>query len=139
MGNKPIVVGFVAVMMAVIYGALFTADWPGTAFARWGWVPGTFVGVAGGTLGGAVGILASRGRGRGVIIACSMLLLAACMGMLAGGLALLSMGRKFFVWYAWLLPGAVGCIVLSVCLRAERLQYQAAEMRRLSAKDISST
>jgi hypothetical protein len=68
-----------------------------------------------------------------------MLLLAACVGMLAAGFALLLMDRMWIVWYTWLLPGALGCIVLPVCLRAARLQYQAAEMRRISASDISST
>jgi len=137
--NKPVViVGFAAVVLGVAYGALSTADWHWTVFARWAWLPGTLLGVLGGSLGSAIGMLAPRGRGRGVIIACGMLLLAACVGMLAGGLALVLMGRKWFVCYAWVLPGALGCIVLPVCLRGARLQYQAAEMRRLSAKDISS-
>jgi len=137
--NKPIIIGFVAVAIGAAYGALSTADWYWTVFARWAWLPGTLLGVVGGTLGSAIGIFAPRGRGRGVIIACGMLLLGECVGMLAGGFALLLMGRKWFVWYTWLLPGVLGCILLPVILRAARLQYEAAEMRRISASDISST
>ena len=139
MNNKPIIIGSVAVAIGAAYGALSTADWHWTVFARWAWLPGTLLGVVGGTWGGAIGRLAPRGRGRGILTACGMLLLAACVGMLAGGFALLLMGRKWFVWYTWLLPGALGCIVLPVSLRAARLQYEAAEMRRISASDISST
>lgn len=130
---------FAAVLIAAAYGALSTADWQWTVYARWAWLPGTLLGVIGGTWGGALGIFAPRGRGRKVIMTSGMLLLGAEVGMLVGGVALLLMGRGWYIWYPWLLPGAIGCIVLPGGLRVARLQYEAAEMRRLSASDISST
>jgi len=136
--NKAILIGFVAVAIGTAYGVLSAErDW--TVSARWAWLPGTLLGVAGGTWGCAVGILAPRGRGRGILTACGMLLLAAEAGMLAGGLALLLMGRRWFVWEPWVFIGALGCIVFPGCLRAVRLRYEAAEMRRISAADVSST
>jgi hypothetical protein len=139
MSNKPMIVGCLVVAIGTAYGALSTGDWPGTAVVRWAWLPATLLGVLGGTLGTALGRLAPRGRGRGLLMTCGLLLLAACVGMLTSGLCMLLMGRGFFVWYAWLLPGLIGCAVLPPCLLVARTAYQAAEARRLSAKDISST
>jgi hypothetical protein len=137
--NRPIIIAFVAVAIGTAYAAISTAEWHWTAFARWGWLPGTLTGVLGGIWGAAMGFFAPRGRGRGIITACGILLLASCVGCLTGGLALLLMGRKWSVWYTWLLPGIFGCIVFGACLSVARLRYQKAEMRRISASDISST
>ena len=139
MNNRPIIIGFAAVAIGTAYGAISTADWHWTVFARWAWLPGTLFGVVGGTWGSAIGILAPRGRGRGILTACGVLLLGACAGMLVGGLALLTMGRSWYSWYPWLLPGVFGCIGLPRLLRVTRLRYEEAEMRRISASDISST
>jgi hypothetical protein len=136
--SKPIVIGFVAVAIGTAYGALSTADWHWTVLARWAWLPGALLGVLGGTFGTAIGVLAPRGRGRGFLMACGVLLLSACAGMLTSGLSMLVMGRGFHVWYPWLLPGLIGCIVFTSCLLVARTTYQAAEARRLSAEDISS-
>jgi len=137
--NRPIMIGFVAVAIGAAYAAFSAAVWHWTVFAPWAWLPGTLLGVVGGTWGAAVGILAPRGRGRGILTACGMLLLAACVGTLAAGFALLLMGRKWFVWEMWLVPGALGCLTFAGCLRAARLRYEETEMRRISASDISST
>jgi len=100
---------------------------------------GAVEGVLGGAWGAAVGILAPQGRGRGILIPWGMLLLAASVGMLAAGLALLSMGLKWFIWETWLTTGALGSSVFFWCLRIARRRYEEAEMRRISASDISST
>lgn len=139
MNNRAIIIGFAAVAIGTAYGALSTADWHWTVSARWAWLPGTLFGVVAGTYGSIASRLARIGRWRNWVMTCGVLLVGACGGMLVGGLALLAMHRPWYIWYTWLLPGALGCIVVPVCLRAARLQYQEAEMRRISASDISST
>lgn len=139
MGNKPIIIGFAAVAIGAAYAAVSTADWHWTVCARWAWFPGTLFGVVAGTYGSIAWRLARTGHRRNAVMTGGVLLVGACGGMLVGGLALLAMHRPWYVWYAWLLPGVLGCLLVPFRLSGVRRDYQAAEMRRISASDISST
>ena len=132
---------------SILFGAVFAFTvtliiWGGRGepqeVARWGWLPGTLLGVVGGLYGALAGTLAPRGRGRRAVLTCHVLLLSASVGMLLGGLLLLLTGRAWHVWYPWLLPGVIGSWVFGALLAAVRQRYQEAEMRRLEAEDISS-
>jgi uncharacterized membrane protein len=139
LNNRPIIFGFVAVAVGTACGALSTADWDWTVSASWAWLPGTLFGVVAGTYGSIAWRLARVGRRRDSVMTCGVLLLGACVGMLVGSLALLAMGRPWRIWYPWLLPGALGCLLLPRHLSGVRRCYQETEMRRISASDISST
>jgi Na+/H+-translocating membrane pyrophosphatase len=130
---------FAAVVASMICVALSSAHWEWQTAARWAWLPGTLFGVVAGTYGSTAWRLARTGRRRNLAMTCGMLLLGACSGMLVGGLALLAMHRSWYIWYPWLLPGVLGCLLLPRHLAGLRRCYQEAEMRRLSASDISST
>jgi len=124
---------------AIVAGAAFsTADWQPMDAARWAWLPGTLFGVIAGTFGGVSGTLALKGRARSAILMAGALLLAASVGMLVGGALLLVMRRSWYLYYMWLLPGGLGCVILPGRLRALRRVYEQVELRRLQAKDISS-
>ena len=138
MSNRAII-GFAAIAVGMACGAISTADWHWTVSARWAWLPGTLLGVVAGTYGSIAWRLARKGRHRDFVMTCGMLLLGACVGMLVGSLALLAMGRSWRIWYPWLLPGGLGCLVLPPNLLGVRRCYRETEMRRISASDISST
>ena len=91
-----------------------------------------------GTFGGVSGTLAAKGRARSAVLVVGALLLAASVGMLIGGLVLLAMRRTWHLWYMWLLPGGLGCLLFPRVLHTIARAYNQAEMRRLQAKDISS-
>ncbi|UCH35862.1 MAG: hypothetical protein JSV65_05775 [Armatimonadota bacterium] len=139
MSNRPIIIAFAAVAIGAAYGALSTADWHWTVSARWAWLPGTLWGVLVGTYGSIAWRLARIGRGRSWVMTLGMLLVGASAGMLVGGLALLAMHRPWHIWYTWLLPGVLGCTLVPYRLSGVRRDYEAAEMRRISASDIVST
>jgi len=129
--------GLVAAIMAC--AAFSTADWQPMDAARWAWLPGTLVGVVAGTFGGVSGALAPKGRACAAVLMAGALLLAASVGMLVGGILLLAMRRSWYLWYMWMLPGGLGCIIFPQMLRGLRRVYDQAELRRLSAKDMTST
>ena len=129
---------FAVVVVITIYLVVSTANWQPTDAARWGWLPGTFLGVVGGTWGGVAGSLAFRGRGRQPVMISGTLLCAACVGMLIGGVILVLSGRPWHIWYPALLAGFIGCAVFPNVLVNIHRRYQHSEARRLSAKDISS-
>ena len=139
MNNRLIIIGFAAVAMGTAYGALSTADWHWTVSMWWGGLPGAFYGVVVSTYGGVSRRLAHTGRRRNLVMTCGVLLLGAWAGMLVGSLALLAMHRSWYIWCPWLLPGVLGCLQLPHHLSGVRRCYQEAEMRRISASDISST
>jgi len=128
--------GLVVTIMAC--AAYSTADWQPMDAARWAWLPGTLFGVVAGTFGGVSGTLAPKGRARSTVLTAGALLLAASAGMLVGGIVLLAMGRSWYLWYMWMLPGGLGCFILPQMLRRLRRVYDQAELRRLSAKDMTS-
>lgn len=113
----------------------------GVAFAlpvRWAWLPGTLLGVFGGTWGGLAGTLAPKGHARKALMGFAVVLLAADVVMLAMGVTLLVWGDGYAAWYPWLLPGAIGVVVFPPLLSTVRMRYQQAEARRLAAMDIVS-
>jgi hypothetical protein len=126
----------------VLAAAICLVVWSGRGDPRllphWAWLPGTLLGVVGGTFGGLAGNLAAKGRSRKAVLAFGATMLGTCAGMLAGGLVLLVMGRPWQFWYPWVLPGLIGSAVFAALIPSLRRRYDEAEMRRLSAKDISS-
>ncbi len=101
------------------------------------WLPGTLFGVLVGLWGALAGVLAPRGRAKGFLMVFASVLGLAMVIMLVLGIALLVTGHPFWVWYAWLLPGAIGIFVLPPVVRVIALRYAEAEARKLEAMDVS--
>ncbi len=117
---------------------LAAAQGPGAdSAARWAWIPGTVMGVLFGLGGTLVGILAPRGRARGLVMAVHWALFAGCVGLLVVAAAMLVQGRPWPVAYAFGWPALLGAVLLGVLYPVVRHRYQEAEMRRLEARDIS--
>jgi hypothetical protein len=100
------------------------------------WIPGTVYGCAAGIMGGVVAWLVPRGKARSFILNAWATLWLIAVAMLFVGTAALLMGQPWGVWYALLLPGAIGFAVVGgnffVILKA----YRSVEQRRLAALDL---
>jgi hypothetical protein len=104
--------------------------------ARYAWVPGTAYGLAAALMGALVGTLAPRGRWRNFVVRAWLLLWLAAVVMLAAGVTGLIVHQPWGVWYALLLPGAVGTLVVGINSYAVLKAYRLVEERRLAAKDL---
>ncbi len=83
-----------------------------------------------------VGWLAPRGRARGFIVRAWFALWAVAVVLLLMGIAARVNGQPWGVWYALLLPGAVGTLVVGVNSVVILKSYREVEERRLTAKDL---
>ena len=102
----------------------------------WAWLPGTLFGGLCGIWGAVVGILAPQGKGRRFVLGYSVVLIAASAGCLAAGLTALWARQPWGIWFAFLVPGIQG-IVLVVSFQALiAKRYREAEERRMSAVDL---
>lgn len=108
--------------------------------AGW-WTPrdsGVLGGVFGSTfglLGGAIGILTSKGRSRRAVMALvrTAIVLGTCLTVL--GLAAWMAGQPFHVWNVLILTGLMVVAIFSTNLGSIRRRFEEAELRRMSAID----
>ena len=102
----------------------------------WAWLPGTAFGVIGGLWGSLVGVLAPRGKGKGLIVATYAVLMVAGVAMLMAGLYGLIDDQPYGVWYGLLLPGVITLLVLGPLGLVARLRYREAEFRKMHATEM---
>ncbi len=103
---------------------------------QYAWIPGTAYGVVAGLMGAMVGWLAPRGRARGFIMRAWFGVWAVAVVLLLLGIAARVNGQPWGVWYALLLPGAIGTLVVGANSLVILKRYRAVEERRLTAKDL---
>lgn len=100
---------------------------------------GLLGGIAGGglgLLGGLIGWLASRGQGRGFVLAASAAI-AALGGLTAvAGVVALLRAQPYGVWYPLFLLGVVSLGVMGLGHRRLRARYDEVELRRLRSLDV---
>ena len=104
--------------------------------AKWLWVPGTFFGVVCGLYGSLAGILIPRGRGKGLILVFGYFLISLSLLMLLAGIGFLITGSEWPVWYAFLLPGLIGTVIMLSCHRMVLKTLRENEIRRMKAQDL---
>lgn len=100
------------------------------------WIPGTMLGVVGGTLGALTGVLAPRGKARSLVLGLFAAAAFASVALLAIGCVALAVGQPYGVWYGFGLPGLLGTVLFGVMYGVVRKRYQDAETRRLHAADL---
>ena len=103
---------------------------------HYAWIPGTVYGCIAGVMGGLVGWLVPRGKAKRFILSAWITLWAAGIALLAVGVLALIGGQPWGVWYALLLPGMVGAIVIGGNLLVILKRYREVEQRRFSATDL---
>ncbi|MBK9114436.1 MAG: hypothetical protein IPM22_02015 [Betaproteobacteria bacterium] len=99
-------------------------------------IPGTLLGVVGGTMGALAGTLAPRGRARAFVVGAFAAMLALCAVMLVAAVVALAAGQPYGVWYGLGLPGLIGIVVFGALLPVVLARYREAETRRMGAADF---
>ncbi|HEV3165533.1 MAG TPA: hypothetical protein VGZ22_16015 [Isosphaeraceae bacterium] len=100
------------------------------------WIPGTLLGVFGGTIGGLAGFLAPRGKAKKLVLGLTWGALAYSVLMLAIGIIAYLVGQPYGIWYGFGLAGVIGVGVIGVNIPGIQMAYRRAEERRMRAKDI---
>jgi hypothetical protein len=99
-----------------------------------GWV-GALLGIALGSLGALVGVLAGLGRGRRVALGIMLAGVVAGISLMGAGFIAVFSGQPWHVYYPMLLAGAIGTVVLGALVRSVRRRFRAVELRKMSAMD----
>jgi hypothetical protein len=100
------------------------------------WIPGTLLGVLGGTWGGLVGFLAPRGKAKRLVLGGAWCLLAASVVLLVAGVVAWVTGQPYGVWYGLGLAGFIGVVVIGANVPTVIFAYRKAEEKRMSALDL---
>ncbi|HVK08657.1 MAG TPA: hypothetical protein VM597_07755 [Gemmataceae bacterium] len=111
-----------------------TEPWfdPGPA----GGLIGAAVGLIGGLWGSLVGVLAPKGKAKGMVFGSYWMILAAGLGLLASGLYAAAAGQPWGVWYCLLLPGVITLLVVGPLGLVVRGRYRRAEWRKMQAVEL---
>ncbi len=102
----------------------------------YGAIGGSVLGVVGGCLGAAAGVLAPRGKRRGLVMGAMWVVLVAELIMLAAGLVAVIQGQPYHVWYPLVLCGGIVTLVLGPLIPVVNMRYRQAEARRMDAEGI---
>ena len=100
------------------------------------WIPGTLLGVLGGTWGALAGGLTPQGKARGLVMGLWYFLMACTLVLLFAATVALVQGQPYGVWYGLGLPGVIGGSVLGPLYFVVRQRYRHAEAQRIEAKDL---
>ena len=99
----------------------------------YGGLSGAGIGVIGGTLGAAAGMLAPKGKGRGFVLGGMMVFAIIGVVILIIGIVAVSGGQPYHVWYPMVLLGAMLAGLFGGLTPVIRKRYSEAEARRLDA------
>jgi hypothetical protein len=103
---------------------------------RYGWLPGTLVGLASVLLGALAGLAVRRGRARQPVVAACWSMTGLSILLLAAGTVAISRGQPWGVSSALALPGLIGTAVIGGVIPSVLRRYRVAEERRLAAQDL---
>lgn len=101
-----------------------------------GAIGGAALGVLGGCLGAAAGVLAPRGKQRGPVMGSMAVLIIAGVVVLGAGLFALMQKQPYHVWYPLVLGGAIVTTVMLSLVPVINMRYRQAEARRMDAEGI---
>jgi hypothetical protein len=103
---------------------------------QWAWVPGTALGCLAGLWGALAGVLAPRGKAKGLLWGTYWLLLGAGAVLLVVGLVAVVAGQPYGVWFGLLIAGVLVCVVFAPMAVVLRHTYRAAEERKMRAQEF---
>jgi uncharacterized membrane protein YqgA involved in biofilm formation len=112
------------------------AWWSENASIWFGVIGGGGGGAFCGLLGSLIGILVPRGIGRPIIVPLTVLLAAAGVCTLALGIAAVTLGQPYHVYFPLLLTGGVVSLVMGAAVWLVIHGYRRAEARRMHAADL---
>jgi hypothetical protein len=100
------------------------------------WLPGIILGCTAGLLWVLVSILAARGRGKALVFGLYWILLGASLMLLGTGLFAMAAGQPYGIWYALVLAGLIGTLVLGYYRAAIFNSYRRAALRRFFTQEL---
>jgi hypothetical protein len=107
------------------------------SFDAWfGAVVGGGLGTLGGLLGAAAGILAPRGKAKGLILGGLYATIVIGVACLLFGACAIIVGQPRGIWFGPVLCGAIISFVMGGLLPMIRMRYREAEHRRIDADGI---
>jgi hypothetical protein len=107
-------------------------DWWGERTAAWtGAIGGSTIGL----IGGIIGTLCGAGVGRQLCQGLCFAVIGVCGLALVAGIAAVSLGQPYHVYYPLLLGGGLGVTVFGLNMPTIRKRFDAVELRRMAALD----
>jgi MFS family permease len=103
---------------------------------QYAWIFGAAVGILGGIVGTAVGLLAPRGKAKGTVFGLNWFAVLISAGSLLGGIIALVSGQPYHVWYGLGLAGLIGVLVFGLNYFTLTMAYRQAELRKLNAQHL---
>ena len=103
---------------------------------NYAWIPGTAYGIAAAWMGAVVGFNVPKGKKRGFILKAWFTLWAIAVVLMIAGVVAVAAGQPWGVWFAFLLPGVIGTLVVGANSVVIIRSYRVVEQRRLAAKDL---
>ncbi len=97
-----------------------------------------FGGIGGGLIGlwgGLIGVLAGRGKARGLVLASANALMAIGIASLIGGVVALASAQPYAVFYPLLLIGIILVFVMGRLRRSLTARYEELELKRMQSMD----
>jgi hypothetical protein len=99
---------------------------------------GAITGSLLGCIGAVIGLLASRGKGRALVMALARGMVAFGAAALVLGVVALVRSQPYEVVYPLLLEGALSVVIPAFLIPVLRRRYAEAELRRMAARDLSA-
>jgi len=116
-----------------------TAWWTETQAAWIGGLGGDGLGAVVGIFGGMAGMLAPRGKCRGLIVGgMTTFALLGVVSLIAGIIAVVG-HQPYMVWYPLMLVGVILATVCGCLLPVVKMRYRQAEARKMDAEGIRRT
>lgn len=97
---------------------------------------GAGVGLLGGAIGVAGGLLAPKGKGRGLVLGMMVAGIICGVICLIAGITALILDQPYAIWYPLTMLGAIPTGVMGGLLPVMRQRYAQAEQRRMDADDL---
>ena len=113
-----------------------TPWWNPTDGNWYGAIGGSLIGILGGCLGAAAGILVPRGKAKTFIYTSIAILSIIGLLSLAAGIIAVTAGQPYHVWYPLVLCGGIITVVIPIQFPMIRARYRQAELRRLQAEEL---
>ena len=99
---------------------------------------GTISGLLGGSIGALIGLLATMGKARRLVLSLLVILFVAGLLSLTLGLAALLLSQPYPVYYPPLLGGMVVTTLPALLFRSIRNRFDEIELRKMKAMDVSA-
>jgi hypothetical protein len=103
---------------------------------QWAWLPGTLLGVLGGTWGSLCGVLVPRGKGKAFMWASFWTFMMVGVALSSAGIVALVNEQQYGVWFSLLMAGVLTLLVIGPLGLVMRQAYRQHEQRRMQAQDF---